>query len=63
MWRERKLQEGQTCRSSAETEFSLEALGDRFEQWFMKILDFCYIFEFMSHIFGSDIGFCTDKKI
>ncbi|NMG05429.1 glycosyltransferase family 4 protein [Brasilonema sp. UFV-L1] len=30
----------QTCRAWAETEFSLEALGDRFEQWFMKILDF-----------------------
>ncbi|MGH7998566.1 MAG: glycosyltransferase family 4 protein [Brasilonema sp.] len=30
----------QTCRTSAETEFSLEALGDRFEQWFLKILDF-----------------------
>jgi UDP-glucose:tetrahydrobiopterin glucosyltransferase len=30
----------QTCRASAETEFSLEALGDRFEQWFMEILNF-----------------------
>ncbi|WP_414590069.1 glycosyltransferase family 4 protein [Scytonema sp. PCC 10023] len=30
----------QTCRASAETEFSLEALGDRFEQWFMQILNF-----------------------
>ncbi|ARV58556.1 UDP-glucose--tetrahydrobiopterin glucosyltransferase [Nostocales cyanobacterium HT-58-2] len=29
----------QTCRASAETEFSLEALGDRFERWFMQILD------------------------
>lgn len=29
-----------TCRASAETEFSLEALGDRFEQWFMEILKF-----------------------
>jgi UDP-glucose:tetrahydrobiopterin glucosyltransferase len=30
----------QTCRASAESEFSLEALGDRFEQWFMQILNF-----------------------
>ena len=30
----------QTCRASAETEFSLEALGDRFEQWFMELLKF-----------------------
>ncbi|WP_017316152.1 glycosyltransferase family 4 protein [Mastigocladopsis repens] len=30
----------QTCRASAETEFSLEALGDRFEEWFIQILDF-----------------------
>jgi UDP-glucose:tetrahydrobiopterin glucosyltransferase len=29
-----------TCRTWAETEFSLEALGDRFEQWFMQILNF-----------------------
>ena len=30
----------QTCRASAETKFSLEALGDRFEQWFMELLKF-----------------------
>lgn len=29
-----------TCRASAETEFSLEALGDRFERWFREILKF-----------------------
>jgi UDP-glucose:tetrahydrobiopterin glucosyltransferase len=28
-----------TCRHQAETEFSLQALGDRFESWFYKILD------------------------
>ncbi|MBD6619834.1 glycosyltransferase family 4 protein [Komarekiella sp. 'clone 1'] len=28
-----------TCRQQAETEFSLQALGDRFENWFHKILD------------------------
>lgn len=28
----------QTCRTHAETEFSLEALGDRFEKWFREIL-------------------------
>ena len=28
-----------TCRQQAETEFSLEALGLRFEEWFLKILD------------------------
>ncbi|MFN6572246.1 glycosyltransferase family 4 protein [Dendronalium sp. ChiSLP03b] len=27
------------CRHQAETEFSLQALGDRFENWFYKILD------------------------
>jgi UDP-glucose:tetrahydrobiopterin glucosyltransferase len=27
-----------TCRQQAETEFSLQALGDRFENWFYKIL-------------------------
>jgi len=27
-----------TCRKQAEAEFSLEALGDRFEQWFRDIL-------------------------
>lgn len=27
-----------TCRQQAETEFSLKALGDRFEQWFLDIL-------------------------
>ena len=27
-----------TCRKQAETEFSLKALGDRFEQWFLDIL-------------------------
>ncbi len=27
-----------TCRTTAETEFSLQALGDRFENWFEKIL-------------------------
>ncbi|WP_341525296.1 glycosyltransferase family 4 protein [Nostoc sp. UHCC 0302] len=27
------------CRQQAETEFSLKALGDRFENWFYKILD------------------------
>lgn len=30
----------QTCRAQAETEFSLEALGSRFEKWFKQILDF-----------------------
>ena len=28
----------QTCRASAEAEFSLEALGSRFEKWFKEIL-------------------------
>ncbi|WP_289501276.1 glycosyltransferase family 4 protein [Gloeocapsopsis sp. IPPAS B-1203] len=28
-----------TCRQQAETEFSLEALGDRFEKWFRDILN------------------------
>lgn len=28
----------QTCRTSAEAEFSLEALGSRFEKWFQEIL-------------------------
>ncbi|MDJ0617994.1 MAG: glycosyltransferase family 4 protein [Calothrix sp. MO_192.B10] len=28
------------CRQQAETEFSLEALGDRFEKWFGEILEF-----------------------
>ena len=27
-----------TCRQQAETEYSLQALGDRFEQWFLDIL-------------------------
>jgi UDP-glucose:tetrahydrobiopterin glucosyltransferase len=27
-----------TCRQQAETEFSLKALGDRFEKWFRDIL-------------------------
>lgn len=27
-----------TCRQQAEAEYSLEALGDRFERWFLKIL-------------------------
>ncbi|HCF27503.1 MAG TPA: UDP-glucose--tetrahydrobiopterin glucosyltransferase, partial [Cyanobacteria bacterium UBA11049] len=27
-----------TCRKKAETEFSLKALGDRFERWFWDIL-------------------------
>lgn len=29
-----------TCRALAETEYSLEALGERFEKWFLEILDF-----------------------
>lgn len=28
-----------TCRTQAETEFSLKALGDRFEQWFQDIIN------------------------
>lgn len=27
------------CRQSAETDYSLEALGDRFEHWFRKIIN------------------------
>jgi len=30
-----------TCRQQAEAEYSLEALGDRFERWFLEILHSC----------------------
>ena len=30
----------QTCRDSAQKMFSLEALGERLEKWFMDILSF-----------------------